>query len=259
MGTGLCFPRRPIPQLEGRIALALRRFAPGLYLACTTHVPCMYLACTSQSPPNYLACTWLVPGFGPLWPGLHPSYFFLHPSLRDGFSFPDFCFLLSTFCFPPLPDCGFAWVHARLIVRDWMLDVGCSMFDVSAFSSVFQLSGFVQGGDVQRALDGLGQAGSALEGGGQRPGTGVARRAGQGGPRRGGRRAVTGGGTAGEQAERSGFGQVVQGSSAEGGPGQVVPAAYGGAAAVGERAFGSGPLYPVDASPFPGSLDTARV
>ena len=65
------------------------------------------------------------------------------------------------------------------------------------------------------------------------------------------RSAVTGGGTAGEQAERSGFGQVAQGSSAEGGPGQVVPAAYGGAAAVGERAFGSGPLYPVDASPFP--------
>ena len=52
--------------------------------------------------------------------------------------------------------------------------------------------------------------------------------------RRGGRRAIIGGGTAGDRAEGSGLGQVVQGSSTEGGSGLVVAAAYGGAAAMGE-------------------------
>jgi hypothetical protein len=37
-----------------------------------------------------------------------------------------------------LPDCGFAWVHARLIVRDWMVVVGCWMLDVRC--SMFLLS-----------------------------------------------------------------------------------------------------------------------
>src|ERR1017187_7970000 len=133
MGTGLCFPRRPIPQLEGRIALALRRFAPGLYLACTR-----------LAPPNPLPITWLAPGlypalgrFGPAFI-LHTSSFILHFGMALASPISAFCFLLSVF-----PHCQIAALPGFMRVSSfeigwWLLDVGCWMFDVRC--SMFLLS-----------------------------------------------------------------------------------------------------------------------
>ena len=82
-----------LPWLRDDFGVACTTHVPCMYLACTSHVPRMYLTCTSHVPGLHfpipsqahgldLACTTHVPGFGPLWPGLHPSSFILHPSLR---------------------------------------------------------------------------------------------------------------------------------------------------------------------------------